>query len=214
MGRRPPLVTAMIALFVVIYVAQVITDGSGGFSLTRSWLLYGPDVAAGELWRIVTSGFIHGSIFHLGFNCYALWIIGGMLERAIGPKRMLLCYAGGLFGGSAAVLAANFDVPTVGASGAVLGLAGAVAGGLRGNPELLRRSGVLPILVLNLGLPLLITRISFWGHFGGIIAGFTIGMLVGRPARADGPNAGRNEVLAVLGVLAWAAVAVIVGLRG
>ncbi len=208
MNRRPPFVTGMIGLLVVIYLAQVATDASEDFSLTSSWLLYGPRVAAGEYWRIVTSGFIHGGLMHLGFNCYLLWVVGGMLERAIGSKRIALCYFGGLFGGAAAIMAANFDVPTVGASSAVLGLAGAIAGAVRGQPEMLRRTGVLPMIVLNLTLPLLIGRISFWGHFGGVVAGFTLGLLVGRPERADGANATRNEVLAGLVVLVWAGAAV------
>lgn len=208
LNRRPPFTTAVIAILVVIYVVQVATDASASFSLTSSWLLYGPYVADGEWWRIITSGFLHGSIMHLGFNCYALWVLGSMLERAIGSWRLALCYGGSLLGGAAAVMAFNFDSPTIGASGAVLGLAGAIAGGLRGNWRAIQRSGIAAMLAINLALPLLIPRISFWGHLGGMAAGFTLGMLVGRPARLDGEGARGREAAAVVVSLVWGAAAV------
>ena len=82
--------------------------------------LYGPYVKHGDWWRLITSGFLHASVLHLGFNMFALYMIGGFLERIIGPVKFALIYAVSLIGGSLGVilLAGPRDL-TVGASGAI-----------------------------------------------------------------------------------------------
>lgn len=174
---RPRVTLALIAANVVAFIAQE-TVAIGGTTLFNWGLLYGPDVEAGEWWRIVTSGFLHGSLLHIAFNMYALWIFGPPLERALGPVRFGLAYAAGLLGGAAAVLLFNFDTRTIGASGAVLGLAGALAAVLwsRGIP--ITQTSLGGLFLINLALPLLVPRISFWGHLGGIAAGFAAGWVL------------------------------------
>ncbi len=165
---RPPLTVAIMAANALAYVAQTVV----GRQLTNDGLLFGPLVGAGEVWRIITSGFLHGSLMHIGFNMYALWLFGRSLERGVGSVRYGLIYLAGLLGGAAAVLAFNYDAPTLGASGAVLGLAGGIAGVSMARGRSLQETGLLGIFAFNLALPLLVPRISFWGHFGGIAAGF------------------------------------------
>lgn len=167
-------VRALIAVLVVVFVAQLGTQDD----LTNRGLLFGPAVEAGEWWRVITSAFLHGSLLHIGFNGYALWILGNTLEEGIGKARFLLIYAAGLLGGSLAVLSFDFNAPTLGASGAVLGLAGALAAVLWSRGINLAQSSLGFILALNLALPLLVGGISFWGHFGGIGAGFAAGWLL------------------------------------
>lgn len=175
------MVTVLVAINVVAFLAQNATGGS----LSRWGRLLGenpfaghPGVADGEWWRIVTSAFLHGSLFHIGFNMYALWILGNSLEQGVGKLRFGLIYLAGLLGGSFAVLAFDFHVPTLGASGAVLGSAGALAAVLWSRGTSITQTPLGFVLLVNLALPLLVGGISFWGHFGGIAAGFAAGWLL------------------------------------
>lgn len=172
-----PLATqAIIAVNVVVYFAQQAVSG-----LTVDGLLFGPLVGEGEWWRLVTSGFLHGSLFHIGFNMYLLWMIGPQLEKAFGRAKFLLLYFGSLFAGAAGVTLFNWDAPTLGASGAVLGLAGAMGAVYQIRGFSFRQSPVFGLVVLNLALPILTSvvdfgfgQISFWGHFGGMAGGAAI----------------------------------------
>ncbi len=110
---------------------------------------------------------------------YALYLFGPVVEKAMGWFRFLLVYAGGLLGGSLAVVAFNFGTGTLGASGAVLGMAGGLAGILAAQGRSIFQTSLGGIFLLNLLLPLIPGfRISFWGHFGGIVGGFLVAMLL------------------------------------
>lgn len=175
LASKPTLVMGLIGVCVVAYLAQV-SSGSGNWragSVTNDGLLFGPSVQDGEVWRMVTSGFLHAGIIHLAFNMYALYIFGPAVQQALGLVRAALVYAGGLFGGSAAVLLFNWGSPTLGASGAVLGLAGGLAAILWARGINITQTSLGTIFLLNLALPLF-TNISFWGHFGGIVGGFAV----------------------------------------
>ncbi len=178
--NQVPITVGLIVVNVITYLLQGsgVVVGDPARTVTGWGRLFGPDVADGEVWRIVTAAFLHGSLIHIGFNMYLLWALGQQLERALGTARYLLIYAAGLFGGSLAVLAFNFDTPTLGASGAVLGLAGALGAVLWARGVPLNRSPVFGLVILNLALPLLLTGISFWGHLGGIMGGFVAGWLL------------------------------------
>lgn len=169
-----PLTWLLIALNLLAYLAQM----NGFPELDRLGLLWGPAVSAGQDWRLVTSGFLHGGLFHLGFNVYLLYVLGQQLERSLGSARFILLYAGSLIGGALAVMAFDWNQPTLGASGAVLGLAGGFAIALLSQGNDPRRSPVFGLVILNLGLPLLIPGISFWGHAGGVLAGMLMAMIL------------------------------------
>lgn len=175
---QTPVTMTLIAMNVLAFFVQNQVVGDPPQTIQRWGWLLGTEVENGEWWRIVTSGFLHGGTLHLAFNMYALWIFGQALERAIGSTRFAFAYTAALFGGAAAVLLFNFNTPTVGASGAVLGLAGALAAVLwsRGIP--ITQTSLGGIFIFNLALPLLVPRISFWGHFGGIAVGFAAGWLL------------------------------------
>lgn len=165
----------IMGLCVFAFLAQRGTQGQ----LTVDGLLRGPSVANGEYWRIVTSAFLHGRFMHIGFNMWALWVFGKPLEETVGRLRFGLIYLAGLLGGALAVLAFNFTTPTLGASGAVLGCAGAFAAVLWARGIKIWETSLGFIFLLNLGLPLLPgVNISFWGHFGGMVAGFAAGWLL------------------------------------
>lgn len=148
-------------------------------------MLYGPFVQHGQWWRLLTAGFMHGGLLHVAFNMYLLYVLGPQLERWLGSARFLLIYFGAMLGGSLAVMMFGWDQATLGASGAALGLAGAMGVALHEKGVNPRQSPVMGLVVLNLALPLLVPGISFWGHFGGIISGAFMGyLLVWQPARS------------------------------
>jgi membrane associated rhomboid family serine protease len=199
---RAGLVVALMAVNVIAYVGQLVT----GDQLTVDGLLFGPAVADGQWWRVVTSAFLHGSLLHIGLNMWGLWILGNPLEEGLGRLRLALIYLAGTFGGSLAVLSFDFTARTLGASGAVLGLGGALTAVLYSRGIPLGQTNLLPILGLNVFLPLIIPRISFWGHVGGIAAGLAAGFLLAwlpqRLGRSQTEALGATAVLcAVLGGL-------------
>ena len=195
LNQRPPVTTALIVANVVAFVFQLGTSGA----LTRWGLLLGPAVEFGEWWRVITSGFLHAGLLHIGFNMYALWIFGPTLEKGIGSLRFALIYAAGLFGGSLAVLLFNFNQQTLGASGAVLGLAGGLAAVLQTRGVNIFQTSLGAIFLINLGLPLLVPIISFWGHAGGIAGGFLAGLAVSwLPERAGVANRTATAATAAL----------------
>ncbi|MEM7272392.1 MAG: rhomboid family intramembrane serine protease [Actinomycetota bacterium] len=198
--NRSPIVIGLIAVNVVLFLAQAATADE----VTIRGLLFGPSVADGEWWRIITSGFLHRGIFHLGLNMWGLWILGQPLEEGLGRLRFGLVYLAGLLGGSFAVLAFGFTQPTLGASGAVLGLAGALAAVLWSRGVSITQTSLGMILGLNLLIPVLIPGISFWGHLGGIVAGFGAGWLVSWLPRRYGQSVqtALGATVALCGVLA------------
>ncbi len=186
-AARPPVTTAIIAVTVAVFVAQnAVVDGR----TVEVWgLLVGPWVQDGDWWRVVTAGFLHADLIHLGFNMFLLWVLGGSLERGIGAFRFAVVYLAGLVGGSLAVLVFNFESAGLGASGAVLGLAGAIVAVLRANGRSIRETPLGGLLAFNLVFPLLSPVISFWAHAGGALAGFVAGwLIVGLPRRFDRPE--------------------------
>jgi membrane associated rhomboid family serine protease len=146
----------------------------------RFWLLAGPafdpllgesvGVADGELYRLLTAAFLHGSILHLALNMYALFLFGPPLEAALGRTRFTALYLISALGGSAASYAfSNPGQPSLGASGAVFGLLGAF---LVLNRRLGRdTSGVLVFLGINLAFGVLAANIDWRAHLGGLLAG-------------------------------------------
>ena len=99
-------------------------------------------MAHGQWYRIVTSGFLHENLIHIGFNMYVLWILGRMLEPAIGRLRFGVIYGVSLLTGSLGALLVTPHSPTVGASGAVFGVMGAAAVEMRAREIPIMQSGV------------------------------------------------------------------------
>lgn len=180
-ARQPALVTtALIAVNVVVFIYGVFRDPESlGGRMTRVHvdLALNKDVLGftDEWYRLVTSGFLHFGILHLGFNMYMLYILGQMLEPTIGRVRFLLLYFASLLGGSLGVVLLDQGL-AAGASGAVFGLLGAAFVGqwLHGANPLSTSIG--SVLLLNLFITFAWRgQISVGGHIGGLIAGAVCG---------------------------------------
>jgi membrane associated rhomboid family serine protease len=182
MSSDPQVTYALIAINVIVFVAQIAT-GAGGFDATsgsvyRNGALFGPLVAAGDWWRIVTGGFLHAGLLHIAFNMYFVYFLGNMLEPAIGKVRFAALYFVSLLGGSLGALLLSFDSPTVGASGAAFGLLAGAIILMRSRGINPMESGLVMLLVLNLGITFLLPGISIGGHLGGIVAGGVAALLL------------------------------------
>jgi membrane associated rhomboid family serine protease len=174
MGATDALVTKiLIAVNVAIYLLGAV-QGAGinnpGGSFYTKTILYGPFVAHGDWWRLITSAFLHANLVHIGFNMLALWWIGAPVETYLGRSRYLGLYlVSGLAGAAGALLQAPVT-PTLGASGAIFGILGAMlilewqaTGRLGGN--------AMTLIVINLVISFAIPNISWGGHIGGLVGG-------------------------------------------
>jgi membrane associated rhomboid family serine protease len=164
---------------------------------------YLPGVADGAYWQLLTSMFTHEQIWHIGFNMLALWVLGPQLELAIGRLRFLALYFISGFAGAAMVIWFGPQYSgTLGASGAIFGLMGALAvvafkvgGDVR---------GILTWIGINLVLTFAIANISWQGHLGGLIAGTAVGA-----ALVYAPRGSRRTALQAAGTAAVALVVVV-----
>lgn len=178
-----PATFVLIGLNVIAFLAEI-ASGAGGLGggtitgITLDFGLFGPAVADGEWYRVLTSGFLHASLIHLGFNMFALYVIGQLLEPALGTPRFLAIYFASLLAGSFGALLLDPNALTVGASGAVFGIFGAtmvIARG-RGMNEIAGQLGLL--LVLNLAITFAASNISVGGHLGGLAAGLFCAVVI------------------------------------
>ena len=210
LGDAVPTPTVTRAL--VLAIVAVALLGTTGAVDARTFGLVPALVGLGDWWRLITSAFLHGGLIHLAFNGLLLWRLGQMLEPTLGPATFLGVTASGLAGGglgvvglswlvvatplrslpaAAGLLGAGPVTITVGASGAVFGLMGAVL-------VLLRRRGIDPwatyegstvgaLVLLNLVLTFAVPSISVGGHVGGLLGGAAAATLVGlrRRPRVD-----------------------------
>ena len=173
-GLEAPATVGLVVLNVLVYLVTVY-QGAGvsapGGNLFTSWQLVGTDVGDGDWYRLVTAMFLHASLLHLAFNMLALYWLGTVVEQALGSSRFLLLYfVSGIAGSAGALLLSNPSQPTVGASGAIYGIMGALlvleymaTGSFAGQ--------ALGLIVLNLALTFAIPNISVGGHLGGLIGG-------------------------------------------
>jgi len=141
-----------------------------------------PGVADGAWWQLLTSAFTHVQPWHIGFNMLALWVLGPQLELAVGRVRFLALYLlSGLAGSTLVYWAAGEHTATLGASGAVFGLMGAllvVALKVRADVQ-----GLLVWLGLNFLLTVVWSNISWQGHLGGFLGGLPIAAVLVLPPR-------------------------------
>jgi membrane associated rhomboid family serine protease len=176
----------LIAINVLVFVAETATGTSlGGVSsgavgtLYQKGALFGPYISIlHQYYRLLTYGFLHDGILHIAFNMWFLFMLGPMLERAIGRVNYVVVYFVSLLAGSFGALLLTPLDPTVGASGALFGVLGAlmVVAYYRGIS--IWQSGLAITLVINIVFSLTVAGISIGGHLGGFVGGAICGWLI------------------------------------
>jgi membrane associated rhomboid family serine protease len=203
----------LIGINVVVWLAILADGGSDGKLVDKLALLpdFGvrvlsggivekvPGVADGDWWQVVTSVFTHVEPLHIGLNMLTLYFLGPPVEAILGRARFLALYlVSGLAGSAAVMLFSDSHQQTLGASGAIYGLMGALvvlAHKVGNNPQ-----QILIWIALNLALTFSVANISWQGHIGGLIGG---GLLAA--AFAYAPRVRRS-------LLQWSAVGVLVAI--
>jgi membrane associated rhomboid family serine protease len=177
-SRRMNAVTmALIALNVLVYAAELAAGGTlNGLNNTiyEHGALFGPLVSQGDWWRLITSAFLHYGPFHLAINMYSLYFAGSILEQVIGRWRFALLYLVSGLAGAAGALVWSPNVPTVGASGAIFGVLGALFV-LERRGHIATGGQIGGLIVINLIFTFVLSSvISVGGHVGGLIGGFVL----------------------------------------
>lgn len=196
-----PLVTkVLIGLSLAVFVLTAATGGAlgRGGDLQARLALSGPHVAAGEWYRLVSSGFVHYGLVHIGFNMLILYRFGEMLESALGRLRLFALYLASLLAGSLGAVLLSPLALTAGASGAVFGLVAAAAVGQRLRGVDVWQSGIGPLIAINLVLTFAIPGISIGGHLGGLLGGLVVGAAM---LRSPFQGASRAQGMAVAAVV-------------
>jgi len=217
LGRTEALVTkSLIGINIAIYLITAVQGqgiNSPGGSLFFKFALFGPraiidghvygGVAHGEWWRLITAAFLHANLVHIGFNMLALWWFGAPVEQYLGRARFVGLYLVSGLAGSAGALVVTPQALTVGASGAIFGVLGAMmilewqaTGRLGGN--------AMTLIVINLALSFAIAGISIGGHIGGLIGGILATLAFARWGRGHAAY-GRIGLGGALGLVLIAA---------
>jgi len=209
----------LISINVVVFLVEVATGVSlfgssyGGWVYTHG-VLFGsaltshnpnppPFSGTHQYWRLLTTGFLHANLIHIGLNMLSLWFVGRALEPAVGTMNFLAIYFTSLLVGSFGALVFQPLVPTLGASTAIFGVFGALIVVAHARRIPIWQSGLGPMLLINLLFTLTVSGISVGGHLGGLAAGLVTGWLVVEFAEK------RNQQrLALVGCLVIAAASV------
>ncbi|WP_352235720.1 rhomboid family intramembrane serine protease [Lentzea sp. NBRC 102530] len=196
-GGRPIITQLMIAVNVLAYIATVVQSGSPMNNQRSSIFVETAMIpgltAAGEWWRVVTSGFMHFGLIHLALNMAALFVVGPVIEQELGKLRYSAVYFLSLLGGSASAFLFGSVCPTyAGASGAVFGLMGALLIVFKRQQRDI--STIVVIVVLNL-VSNLFTNASLLGHLGGLVIG---GLLTLAMVKAPRQNRNAYQIGAVV----------------
>lgn len=188
--------------------ADVINPGVV-FRFADSVYLAGP----GEWYRVLSSGFVHFGVIHIAFNMYLLFMLGQILEPAVGRLRFVLVYFSALLAGSAGAMVLQPDGFHGGASGAVFGLMGAAFVGYRVRGINPFATGIGTLLVLNLFITFAIPGISIGGHLGGVIAGAISALVVMAPSHKAYPKWMTYATPAVVGLVSVAVTVLAISAR-
>jgi len=211
-GGHAPVTTVVLIVNVVMYAVTLLRSikGGGGFGLfggLSSAELYklGENVPLGlqlqiggwEWWRLITGAFLHGGLLHIGFNMMVLLDIAPVVEELYGSARFLFLYVACAVGGSA--LSTYFGkAPSVGASGAIMGVIGiliAVTTKRSGMQFQAMRSRLISWVITIFAFGFLMGGIDNWGHFGGLVTGFAFGKIFTDQPPAAGPERSRSYLL-------------------
>jgi len=207
--NQAPVTYTLIAINVAIYLLGA-SQGAGlndpGGSLYAKLWLDAPGLHNGGWWRLVTTMFLHASVLHIAFNMFALWVIGRPVEQYLGSLRYIGLYLVSGLAGSAGALLQTPNI-TVGASGAIFGILGAmlilewqVTGRLAGQ--------AMSLIAINLVISFAIPGISWGGHVGGLIGGILVMLAYAHWGERGRAQYGQLGLGGVIGLIVVAAASV------
>ncbi|MEG0026016.1 MAG: rhomboid family intramembrane serine protease [Bacilli bacterium] len=181
-----PLITyILIGLNILFYLVSSLRSGNfinmNGLVLYDMGAMSSDAIVNGEYYRLLTSVFLHGGLFHILFNMYALYIIGPQLESFLGKWRFAFVYLFSALTGNLLSMVFTTGI-SVGASGAIFGLLGSLlyfGYHYRIYLGTVMKSQIIPLIVLNLVLGFMLPNIDVSAHFGGLIGGLIITMALG-----------------------------------
>lgn len=189
--QRLPVTFSLIAASVTVFVGAILLSGPGwasSLAFQPAWVIEGGgllprNVAGGELWRLLTSMFLHAGLIHIAVNMLALYFLGSFAEQTFGSGRFLALYlVSGIAGGVAYLYFGSFTTPAVGASGAIFGILGGILGFALRRGTFSMRNPVITQLVfiaaINLFIGASIPNISNTAHIGGLVGGLFFGALI------------------------------------
>jgi membrane associated rhomboid family serine protease len=214
-GKAFPATMVLIAINVIVFLVEVAKGKGGVWEIPQHVVeemggLYGPFVSQnGDWWRTITAGFLHYGLIHIALNMYLLFVLGRLLEPAIGTARFVVLYFASLLAGSFVALLIEPNGLGAGASGAIFGVLGAtfvIAHGRRLD-AIAQQLGFL--IIINLVWTFADGHISIGAHVGGLVAGVLCGLLIvaGEQGRY-GRGLSRRDRLAIE-IAAMAAVGVL-----
>lgn len=182
---KVPIITyILIGINIVVFILQKFFNFDNLF--INLFALYGPYVREGQLYRLVSSCFLHADIIHIFFNMYALYVLGSQVESFFGRFKFLCIYFFSTITASLLSILLNINGVSIGASGAIFGLLGALLyfgyyfRVYLGN-TLVRQ--IVPIIVINLLFGFMVSSIDNFAHIGGLVGGALISMGLGIKSR-------------------------------
>ena len=171
-NKFPMITYILIAINIICYVVPILFGEYQ--SIINSFCVHGPSIRHGQYYRLITGAFLHSGIFHLLFNCYALYVLGSQIESFLGKTKFFIIYFASAIFGSLLSITFNGNVASIGASGAVFGLMGALLYfGYHYRVYLgnVIKSQIIPLIIFNLILGFTITGIDNAAHIGGLVGG-------------------------------------------
>ncbi|MGN0992658.1 MAG: rhomboid family intramembrane serine protease [Bacilli bacterium] len=178
--KKPIITYGLIAINVIIFLLGMIFNLSDDF--INLFANYGPLVTEGQYYRLFTSMFIHANLFHILFNMYALYLLGAQAEGFFGKGKFLVIYILSGISGSLLSILLNQGAVSVGASGAIFGILGALLYFGYNNRVYLGNTlirEIVPVIIINLAFGFMMTGVDNFAHIGGLIGGITTAMAVG-----------------------------------
>jgi len=173
--KGPYITYILMAINILLYILPILLGYYN--EIVTNFCMHGPSIRSGEYYRLITSCFLHGNIIHLFFNMYALYVIGSQIENYFGRiKYLIIFFVSGVIGNLFSMIF-NGNIPSLGASGAIFGLMGALLYfGYHYRVYLgsVLKNQLIPIILLNLGLGFILSGVDNFAHIGGLIGGVMI----------------------------------------
>ena len=197
--KIPYITYFLIALNVIFYIVPILL---GDYQwILNSGCVHGPSIRGGQYYRLLTGMFLHGSIFHIFFNCYALYIIGSQIESFMGKTKYIIIYLFSGIMGSLFSMTFGGATASIGASGAIFGLMGALLyfgyyyRVYLGN---VLKSQIIPLILFNLVLGFIIPGVDNFGHIGGLVGGLLITRALGVKDKTTTFEKGNGWIMALI----------------